>query len=204
MPYQFSFDVTRISRRLFREIALIAQEKKTHMIVGAKTVALAKRLKLLEITGLDVTEVTILLEDLVDIFAKNISDRPLFEKTDKRVLFLSHCSRKYMDGRCKAQFDPQKASYICAHCSPDCQINQSCVLAERKGYDVYVVAGGSCIPGILKKGGYNGVVGVACSQELKMASNILESMKISGQGMPLLKNGCCSTRFSIDSLEKIL
>ncbi len=174
------------------------------MVIGAKTVALAKRLKLLEITGLDVTEAAILLEDLVDIFAKNISDRPLFDKTNKRVLFLSHCSRKYMDNQCKAQFDPKKTTYVCAHCSPDCLINQSCALGEKKGYDVYVVPGGSCIPGILKAGGYNGVVGVACSQELKMASNIVEKMNVHGQGMPLLKNGCCNTRFSVDSLEKIL
>ena len=204
MPYQFSFDLTRISRKLFREIALIAEERKTHKVIAAKTIALAKRIKFFEITGLDVTEAAILLEDLVDIFAKNITDRQFFDKTDKRVLFLSHCSRKYMDNRCKAQFDPVKTSYICAHCSPDCLINQAVALGEKKGYAVYVVPGGSCIPGILKRGGYNGVVGVACSQEIKMASSFLEKMNIHGQGMPLLKNGCSNTRFSVDSLEKIL
>lgn len=204
MPYQFSFDITRISRKLFEEIALIAEERKTHKLIGAKTVALAKRLRIFEMTGLDVSEAAIFLEDLVDVFARNISDRPSFEKTNKRVLFLSHCSRKYMDNSCKAKFDSEKASYVCAHCSPDCLINQACTLAEKKGYDVYVVPGGSCIPGILKRGDYDGVVGVACSQEIKLASKVLESMKIYGQGMPLLKNGCCNTRFSMDSLEKIL
>lgn len=204
MPYQFSFDLTRISRKLFQEIALIAEERKTHKVIAAKTVELAKRIKFLEITGLDVTEAAVLLEDLVDVFAKNIVDRQFFEKTNKRALFLSHCSRKYVDNRCHALFDSEKVSYICAHCSPDCLINQSVTLGEEKGYDVYVVPGGSCIPGIIKKGSYDGVVGVACSQEIKMAQDIIVSMNIHGQGMPLLKNGCCNTRFSVDSLANIL
>ncbi len=204
MPYHFSFDLTSISRKLFDEIARIAETKKTHKVIGAKTIALAKRLKIFEMTGLDISEATILIEDLVDVFARNISERKLFEKTTKRALFLSHCSRKYMDNRCKAKFDSEKPTYVCSHCSPDCLINQSCTIAEKKGYDVYVVPGGSCISSIIKRGNYNGVVGVACSQEIKLANGVLNEDKIYSQGLPLFKNGCCSTQFSVVSLEKIL
>jgi len=38
-----------------------------------------------------------LIEDLVDVYIRNVSERKLFEKTWRRALFLPHCSRKYLD-----------------------------------------------------------------------------------------------------------
>ncbi|MEM1575846.1 MAG: DUF116 domain-containing protein, partial [Nitrososphaerota archaeon] len=64
--------------------------------------------------------------------------------------------------------------------------------------------GGSCIPKILKDNPYEGIVGVACCEELKLGSNYLRNLNIPGQGIPLIKNGCANTKFSIESLEIIL
>ena len=77
-------------------------------------------------------------------------------------------------------------------------------MAEQKGYDVYVVPGGSCIPQILKKSHYEGVVGVACGQELKLGGEVLGKASLAGQAIPLIKNGCSNTQFSLQNLEKTL
>jgi len=144
------------------------------------------------------------VEDLIDVHMQNVSERENFMKTRKRALFLPHCARKYMDSRCQAKFNPDLPSYKCAHCSPDCLVNRATTLGESKGYDVYILPGGSCVPEILKKNKYEGVVGVACSQELKLGGEYLKHMGLAGQAVPLLKNGCAKTTFSIGNLEKTL
>jgi hypothetical protein len=204
MPYRFSFDLTCISRAFFREIARVAREKNLHGRIGAKAQSLAKKFRILEITGLDASEAIMLIEDLVDVYTRNLLDRERFRDARKKALFLPHCSRKYMDNRCQAHFDTKISSYQCSHCSQDCLINHATTLGKKRGYDVYVVPGGSCIPKILANKGYEGIVGVACSDELKLAMRYLDAMKLCGQAVPLTKNGCANTRFSIKSLERIL
>ena len=77
-------------------------------------------------------------------------------------------------------------------------------MAKNKGYGVYVLSGGSCIPNILQNKRYEGVVGVACGEEVKMLFPLLHNLKIPVQTVPLLKNGCANTFFSMKSLAKIL
>jgi len=204
MPYKFSFDLSRISKSFFKELARVAAERKLHKRLGMKARNLADKFKLTEITGLDVPDALQLVEDLVDVYVQNVSERELFEKTKKRALFLPHCSRKYMDHRCQAVFNSKLPSYKCGHCSEDCLINKATKLGEEKGYDVYVLPGGSCVLGILKRNKYEGVVGVACGQEMKLGGEGLKQLGLAGQAVPLIKNGCANTSFSLQSLEKTL
>jgi hypothetical protein len=51
---------------------------------------------------------------------------------------------------------------------------------------------------------YEGIVGVACGDELKIAGKVLGQMNIAGQAVPLLKNGCANTYFNLETLLKIL
>jgi len=60
------------------------------------------------------------------------------------------------------------------------------------------------VPKILENGKYEAVVGVACGEEIKLADKILEKLKLSGQAVPLLKNGCAYTKFNISMLKNIL
>jgi hypothetical protein len=83
-------------------------------------------------------------------------------------------------------------------------VNRAAILAERKGYDVYILPGGSCVPQILKTRHYQGVVGVACGEETKLSGKMLEGMKVVGQSVPLIKNGCANTIFNIETLLKTL
>ncbi len=204
MPYGFNFDLSRISKSFFRELARVSKKKELHKRLGTSARHLAEKFHLSEITGLDVPDALQLVEDLVDVYVKNASERTRFEKTRNRALFLPHCSRKHMDSKCKAIFNPEIPSYKCNHCSNDCQINIATRIGEQKGYDVYVVPGGSCIPQILKKYRYEGLVGVACGQELKLGGEALNKTGSSGQAVPLIKNGCSNTTFSMKSLERTL
>lgn len=162
IPYEFTFDLSKISRFLFREIAQVSYQKGMHRKVGKAVHEITRRFKIPEVTGLNLSDAVLLLEDFVEIQARNLSDRARFVQTEKRALFLPHCCRKYMDNRCKAAFDSNIPSYICVHCSPDCLINRAVSVAEKKGYDVYILPGGSCVPKILKAKHYEGIVGVSC------------------------------------------
>jgi len=204
MPYQFSFDLTKVSRSFFRGVAEAAYKRKVHRRIGDAALRLLERCRVQQITGLDVTQALMLLEDLIEIQMENFNNRERFVRTSRRVLLLPHCSRKYMDNRCKAVFDHNIPSYSCSHCSPDCLVNQATLAGEERGYDVYVLPGGSCIHQILQKGCYEALVGVACGEEIKLAERVLAKTGLPGQNVPLIKNGCANTAFNIRALKKIL
>ncbi len=204
MPYKFTFDISKTPHHFFTEIALASYSRGVHKVFLHTLQDIIKRFRIQEATGLNLQDAVVLIQDLIDIQASNLIERGKFLKTKKRALFLPHCSRKYMDGRCKATFETSIPSYICAHCSPDCDVNKADALAKTKGYDVYVLPGGSCVPKILKAHKYEGIVGVACGEEVKMSFEMLRSMSVTGQSVPLLKNGCANTVFNIETLTKTL
>lgn len=204
MPYRFNFDLSKVSRFFFAEIARVSYQRGIHRKVGKTAREIIEKFRVQQATGLDLSDAVLLLEDLIDIQARNLLERKSFVRTRKRALFLPHCSRKHMDNRCEAVFDPDIPSYICAHCSPDCLINKATTFAERRGYDVYILPGGSCVPKILKTRGYEGVVGVACGEEIKLGGEIMESIGITAQAVPLIKNGCANTVFNLETLFNVL
>ena len=204
MPYKFTFDLSRVPRFFFTEIAMISYQKGMHKSFLTTLNELIIKFKIQEATGLNLSDACAVLQDLIDLQAINSIERNRFLQTKKRALFLPHCSRKYMDGRCKATFNPDTPSYICGHCSEDCMVNMADQYAKKKGYDVYLLPGGSCIPKIIKNSNYEGIVGVACGEEMKVMGPLISDMKITGQGIPLLKNGCASTVFNMETLRKVL
>jgi hypothetical protein len=204
MPYKFTFDLSKVPRFFFTEIATVSYQRGMHKTLLNKLHELILKFRIQEATGLNLADAVVLLQDLIDLQAVNMIERNKFLHTKKRALFLSHCSRKYMDGRCKSEFDAKIPSYVCSHCSSDCLVNKADQLAKKKGYDVYVLPGGSCIPKILKTTHYEGIVGVACGEEMKIMEPLLNSMNVAGQGIPLIKNGCANTIFNTETLVKTL
>jgi uncharacterized protein len=204
VAYSFQFNLTRISRSLFRDIAIFSKKKVIHKKLGSFAKLLVEKFKIYEITGLPASDAVMIVEDMVDVYIRNLSERDAFLKTKKRALLLSHCSRKHMDGRCKATFDKKMSSYTCMHCSPDCRVNMATKIGQEKGYDVYVLPGSSCIKRVLNSRKYDGVVGVACCEEIKLGRESLAAAKISSQGVPLLKNGCSGTSFNLRTLRNTL
>jgi hypothetical protein len=204
MPYKFTFDLSKVPRFFFTEIALISYQKGMHKSFLKTLNELILKFKIQEATGLNLSDAVALLQDLIDLQAINMMERGKFLQTKKRALFLPHCSRKFMDNRCQATFNPDVPSYTCAHCSPDCLVNKADNFAKKKGYDVYLLPGGSCIPKILKTSQYEGIVGVACGEEMKIMGPLLNGMDVAGQAIPLIKNGCANTIFNMETLVKVL
>jgi len=204
MPYKFTFDLSKVPRFFFTEIAKISYRKGMHKTLLKNMQHIIRKFRIQEATGLNLSDAVVLLQDFIDLQAVNLLERRRFLQAKKRALFLPHCSRKYMDSRCKAFFDANIPSYTCAHCSNDCLINKAERLAKAKGYDVYVIPGGSCISKILKTNQYEGVAGVACGEEIKISVDALGSMNVAGQAIPLIKNGCANTAFNMETLVKTL
>jgi hypothetical protein len=204
MPYRFTFDLSKVPRFFFAEIARISYEKGMHKSLFDTLQRIIKKFRIQEATGLNLSDAVVLIQDFIDVQAVNLTERKKFLQTEKRALLLPHCSRKYMDSRCKAAFDPSIPSYACAHCSQDCLVNKADCLAKKKGYDVYVLPGGSCVSKILKSTKYEGVVGVACGEEIKISKAILDGSDVAAQAIPLIKNGCANTVFNLETLVKTL
>jgi len=204
MPYKFTFDLSNVPRFFFTELATVSYQKGMHTTVMKTSMDIIKKFKIEEATGLNINDAVVLLHDLIDMQAVNMIERNKFLESKKRALLLPHCARKYLDSRCKAVFDTNIPSFVCSHCSEDCLVNQADKIAKEKGYDVFVLPGGSCIPKVLNSGKYEGVVGVACGEEVKMLRPLLTNMDMAGQAIPLIKNGCANTVFNIETLLKVL
>jgi hypothetical protein len=204
MPYKFTFDLSKVPRFFFTEIAKVSYRKGMHKTLLKNVQDIIRKFRIQEATGLNLSDAVVLLQDFIEVQSVNLLERRRFLQAKNRVLFLPHCSRKYMDNRCKAFFDASIPSYTCAHCSPDCLVNKADCLAKEKGYDVYVLPGASCIPKILKTNRYEGIVGVACGEEMKLSGELLSSMDVAGQAIPLIKNGCANTVFNMETLANTL
>jgi uncharacterized protein len=204
MPYKFTFDLSRVPRFFFTELTMLSYQKGMHKSFLKTANDLILKFRVQEATGLNLSDALVVLQDLIDLQAVNIIERKKFLETKKRALFLPHCARKYMDNRCLAHFNADIPSYTCLHCSEDCLVNKADQYARHVGYDVYILPGGSCIPKILKSIHYEGAVGVACGEEMKIMGPLLSGMNIAGQGIPLIKNGCANTIFNMETLVNTL
>ena len=57
---------------------------------------------------------------------------------------------------------------------------------------------------IFSKKFYEGVIGVACTEEISLTTGTLEKFDVAVQNIPLIKNGCSATRFNIETLKSIM
>ena len=178
MGYNFTFDLSKLTQKLFKEIAEFSEKEKVAVRIGDTAIKLVKKFNVDKITGMSVCDSITVIEDLITANIKNSLHKKHFLKTNKRVLFLPHCCRKYMNSRCKADFIPETSSYLCKHCSNDCQVNKATKLAKKENYDVYVLPGSSCIKKIFQKNSYDGVIGVACTEEIGHESLTLKPICI--------------------------
>lgn len=204
MAYSFNFDLSKLSQSFFADLAKFSGRRKVHRKMGGAAQLLIKKFKVDKMTGLPVSDSVMVIEDLIDTQVRNVATRDDFLKTNRRALLLPHCARKYMDCRCKAEFNPQVSSYSCRGCSPDCLVNKATAMAKAKGYDVFVLPGGSGIRKALASNPYDGIVGVACTEEIKLGFHLLEGSSLKVQGVPLIKNGCSGTMFSMETLSATL
>ncbi len=196
--------MTRLSQNLFFQTLDTACNMGLLRLIGNNAKKIVKLFKIDEATGLNFSDAITLVEDLVEVQVANRVQREKFEKAQRKALLVPHCARAFMDRRCMADFDPDVPTYKCRSCNPDCIVNKTVAMGKKKGYDVYVIPGGSCVEKILRDNNYEGVIGVACGNELKMSIGLLKKLGVTGQGVFLTKNGCSKTNLNLDSLRRAL
>lgn len=136
--------------------------------------------------------------DKIIIRMKNLMNLKNIQKARKKAIFLPHCARSE---RCKGK--PTEYGIECIKCMA-CDIGKIKELAEKKGYDVYVVRGGSAVKRILGEKRYDGIIGVACIPEVKEGLEFCRKYKISALGIPLLKDGCKNTTIDVDAVSQLI
>ncbi|KXS40804.1 MAG: hypothetical protein AWU58_1861 [Methanohalophilus sp. T328-1] len=114
-----------------------------------------------------------------------------------RVVFLPQCLRH---ARCPARCDPVHG-YECRRCGL-CSIGYISAEAEKRGFRVFVIPGGSFIKKIIKNYNPTSCIGVACYNELAEAMEEVSFMPV--QGICLLKDGCFETEVDVEAvIEKM-
>ncbi|MCR4663497.1 MAG: DUF116 domain-containing protein [Endomicrobiaceae bacterium] len=118
----------------------------------------------------------------------------------ERIVLLPHCMRNTK--QCKAA--DEGTHYSCVKCG-GCKIAQIQKLADELGYKkVYIMKGGKAIHNILIEQKIKAVVAVACHFEGAQGIKMTDSLKVTAQFIPLLKDGCCDTDVDVESVKKIM
>lgn len=204
MPYGFIYDLNKVSQNTVNQLLEISYKTGVTKLLSKNAKKLVKIFKLDQLTGLNLTEAITLVEDFIEVQNANNLQRENFEKAETKALLIPHCARSYMDRQCMADFNPEIPSYTCNGCQDDCLVNKVVKLGKERGYDVFVIPGGSCAEKILRDKKYKAVVGIACGSELKMALGLLKKMNIPGQGVMLTKNGCANTKLNLETLKQVI
>lgn len=204
MAYSFDFDLGKLPREFFKDIAEVSKKYQIHRKLGGTSRNIVKKFKVDKTLGVPIDDAMMIVEDLIDVYIDNIIAIDKVKKCKQKVLLVPHCCRKYMDNRCKAEFDPKLSSYFCKGCSKDCFANKATQAAIEKGYSVYILPGGSCIKKLTDKIEFEAVVGIACGEEIKLCKKFISGKNIPILGLPLTKNGCSNTEFNIENLKTIL
>jgi len=204
MPYGFIYDLNKVSQNTVNQLLEISYKTGVTKLLSKNAKKLVKIFKLDQLTGLNLTEAITLVEDFIEVQNANNLQRETFEKAETKALLIPHCARSHMDRQCMADFNPEIPSYTCNACQDDCLVNNVVKLGKERGYDVYVIPGGSCAEKILRDKKYKAVLGIACGSELKMALGLLRKLDIPGQGVMLTKNGCANTKLDLESLKQVL
>ena len=134
----------------------------------------------------------------------NSTERDGFEKTtiSKRVLFLPYCLRRA--STCKGE--STESGFNCVYCNKDCPIFRLKTFAEVLGYRVIVAPGGSIIKKFLEEHSPEGIVAVACYDEIVQGLDMLRRItpQTSTQVVKLSKTGCSNTEVDVEKVKKIL
>ena len=75
---KFNYDLTSLSQTFFKEIARICDEKSVHKKMGKISRQLVKQLRVQEITGLPLSDAFKVIEDFINNYIGNLSQRENF------------------------------------------------------------------------------------------------------------------------------
>jgi len=72
------------------------------------------------------------------------------------------------------------------------------------GYKLFIVPGSSFIKRIIKKYRPRAIIGVGCQMEIKEGLDLCHRYGLPAVGVPLLQNGCVSTKLDWDQFYDTL
>jgi len=135
--------------------------------------------------------------DRLFIDMKNDINRGAFRKIKPKdkILFLPQCLR---NPKCRAKVNG--FGYDCVDCC-GCKASQLKRGAEKLGYRVFIVPGGSMVFKAIEKLKPKAVIGVACLKELLPA---VEEIHLPLQTVELSKVGCINTDVDINKTLEVL
>lgn len=111
---------------------------------------------------------------------------------EKKIIVMPHCLRV---ADCQATL--KESGMICTCCNK-CAIGVIKSKAEPMGYKTFIVPGSSFIKKIIKKNEFEGVVGIACYEDLNQMMMSLSDF--APQGVLLSRSGCYETKVDIKSV----
>jgi len=204
MAYSFEFNLRKLPKEFFVDVTKVAKKRRIHRKLGDASKGLVRKFNVNEKLGVPLDDAVTIVEDLLDVYIDNVIYFDKLKAAKKKVLLVPHCCRKHMDSKCKARFDPKLASYFCRSCSKDCYANIATKAAKEKGYQVFILPGGSCIKKLMQNVDCEAIFGIACGEEIKLGKTFLNGKGIPVIGLPLTKNGCSNTEFNIANLKKLM
>lgn len=141
---------------------------------------------------------------IMELEFHNSIERDRFVKTSpsKRVLFLPHCLRRA--STCEGEY--ADSGFNCVYCNKNCPIYRLKTFAEVLGYRVIIAPGISVIKKFLEKSRPEGVVAVACYEELVSGISLLRQKRpeAATQVVSLSKEGCSNTEVDVEKVKGIL
>ncbi len=154
----------------------------------------APTVRLFRILGLKESLVDEILIELDNsVFMKRFS-----KEEDGRIVLLPQCMR---DPRCKAKCDTVDG-YLCRRCGL-CDIGRICDEADKRGFRVFIIPGGTFVRKIFKRYRPKACLAVACTPELIEGMQAF-SKKIPIQCVRLKKAGCYMTEADVpEIIEKM-
>ncbi len=147
-----------------------------------------------------ITSSKIVDEDLINftrIEATNVLNRVNYEHVpmDDRILLIPHCLRDAE--ACIAPIDDE--GYHCQKCGA-CVIAQITEEAEAKGIKWFMIGGGSHAIRIVKNARPKAVLGIACYDDAKLATEKINGYGIPTQAVLLTKAGCVNTEVDFEDV----
>ncbi|HAR94432.1 MAG TPA: hypothetical protein DCR97_00475 [Deltaproteobacteria bacterium] len=139
--------------------------------------------------------------DEIYITLKNHLNQKAFAAVppNQRALFISHCLRNL--SVCKAEMGEN--GYVCKRCG-GCDIDRIVGEADRLGYMVFIVPGGSMVFKIFERVKPKACFGIACYYELEEAISKLAMIGIPTRTVPLSKTGCVNTKVDVERVIRTM
>jgi len=155
-----------------------------------------------DLAKLAIAEFKIIDEDLLNytyIEAGNVLNRESYTHipTEDRILLIPHCLRDHEN--CIAPVDDK--GYHCQKCGR-CVISDITIKAEARGIKWYMVGGGSHAIRIVKNARPRAVLGIACFNDAKVATEKIGEYGIPTQAVLLSKDGCVNTEVDFERVSE--